>query len=75
MGIGAEVAAEIMEQAFDWLDAPVTRVGMRDIPMPYNDALERSAIQASKKSWLLLKQSSTDGETKLRRSSDILSPG
>ena len=44
MGIWREVAAEIMEQAFDWLDAPVTRVGMRDIPMPYNDALERSAI-------------------------------
>ena len=43
-GYGAEVAAAIMEQAFDWLDAPVTRVGMRDIPMPYNDALERAAI-------------------------------
>jgi 2-oxoisovalerate dehydrogenase E1 component len=43
-GFGAEVAAQIMEQAFDWLDAPVTRVGMRDIPMPYNDALERLAI-------------------------------
>jgi pyruvate/2-oxoglutarate/acetoin dehydrogenase E1 component len=33
-----------MEQAFDWLDAPVARVGMRDVPMPYNDRLERAVI-------------------------------
>lgn len=43
-GFGAEVAAMVMEEAFDWLDAPVTRIGMRDVPMPYNDALERAVI-------------------------------
>lgn len=43
-GFGAEVAATVMEEAFDWLDAPVTRIGMRDVPMPYNDTLERSVI-------------------------------
>ncbi len=43
-GFGAEVAAMIMEQAFDWLDAPVARVGMDDVPMPYNDTLERAVI-------------------------------
>jgi 2-oxoisovalerate dehydrogenase E1 component len=43
-GFGAEVAAMIMEQAFDWLDAPVARVGMPDVPMPYNDTLERAVI-------------------------------
>jgi 4-hydroxy-2-oxoheptanedioate aldolase len=43
-GFGAEIAASITEQAFDWLDAPVARVGMADIPMPYNDTRERAAI-------------------------------
>lgn len=43
-GFGAEVAAMIMEQAFDFLDAPVARVGMDDVPMPYNDTLERAVI-------------------------------
>jgi 2-oxoisovalerate dehydrogenase E1 component len=43
-GFGAEVAAMVMEEAFDWLDAPVTRIGMRDVPMPYNDTLERAVI-------------------------------
>ncbi|NJO23984.1 MAG: alpha-ketoacid dehydrogenase subunit beta [Sphingomonadales bacterium] len=43
-GFGAEIAAAIMEHAFDWLDAPVARVGMGDVPMPYNDTLERAVI-------------------------------
>ncbi len=43
-GIGAEIAATIAEQAFDWLDAPVARVGAPDVPMPYNDTLERAVI-------------------------------
>jgi 2-oxoisovalerate dehydrogenase E1 component len=43
-GFGAEIAAAITEAAFDWLDAPPTRVGMRDVPMPYNDTLERAVI-------------------------------
>jgi 2-oxoisovalerate dehydrogenase E1 component len=43
-GFGAEVVAGIVEQAFDWLDAPPERVGMRDVPMPYNDTLERLVI-------------------------------
>ena len=43
-GFGAEVAAMIMEKAFDWLDAPVLRLGAPDSPMPYNDKLEREVI-------------------------------
>jgi 2-oxoisovalerate dehydrogenase E1 component len=43
-GFGAEVVSMIMEEAFDWLDAPVVRVGMDDLPMPYNDKLERAVI-------------------------------
>lgn len=43
-GWGGEVAARIMEQAFDSLDAPVLRVGGADVPMPYNKKLESLAI-------------------------------
>ncbi|WP_299690764.1 dehydrogenase E1 component subunit alpha/beta [uncultured Tateyamaria sp.] len=40
-GFGGEIAARILEQAFDWLDAPVVRVGAPEMPVPYNDRLER----------------------------------
>ena len=42
-GIGAEIAALINEQAFDWLDAPVLRVSGVDVPMPYAANLEAAA--------------------------------
>ncbi|MFN2251322.1 MAG: pyruvate dehydrogenase (acetyl-transferring) E1 component subunit alpha [Anaerolineae bacterium] len=42
-GIGAEVAAAIQEEAFDWLDAPVGRVAAAEAPMPYAANLERAA--------------------------------
>jgi len=41
MGLGAEVAAVVAEEAFQWLDGPVTRLAAPDIPaMPYNHAQE-----------------------------------
>ncbi len=43
-GYGAEISAQITEQAFDHLDAPVGRVGARNVPIPYNDTLERAVI-------------------------------
>lgn len=43
-GIGSEISAIIMEQAFDWLDAPVTRVCGKDVPMPYAENLEKLAL-------------------------------
>jgi pyruvate dehydrogenase E1 component beta subunit len=43
-GIGAEIAAITMEQAFDWLDAPVKRVHGVDVPLPYAANLEKLAI-------------------------------
>ena len=43
-GIGAELAAVAMEQAFDWLDAPVARVTAADVPLPYAANLERLAL-------------------------------
>ena len=43
-GVGANLAALIQEQAFDYLDAPVQRVTGADVPMPYSKALEQAAI-------------------------------
>jgi pyruvate dehydrogenase E1 component beta subunit len=43
-GIGAELAAVMMEQAFDWLDAPVVRVSGADVPLPYAANLEKLAL-------------------------------
>ena len=43
-GIGAEIAAQAMARAFDWLDAPVERVAGAETPMPYAANLERLAL-------------------------------
>jgi pyruvate dehydrogenase E1 component beta subunit len=43
-GMGSEIAAVVMEQAFDWLDAPVARVSGLDVPLPYAANLERMAL-------------------------------
>jgi len=43
-GIGAEIAAILMEECFDWLDAPVKRVAGKDVPLPYAANLERLAL-------------------------------
>ncbi|HXT64722.1 MAG TPA: pyruvate dehydrogenase complex E1 component subunit beta [Pyrinomonadaceae bacterium] len=43
-GVGAEISAEIHEQAFDYLDAPVKRVSGVDVPMPYAKNLEALAL-------------------------------
>ena len=48
-GIGAELAAQVMEQAFDWLDAPIERVTGEDVPMPYAANLEKLALPQSEK--------------------------
>jgi pyruvate dehydrogenase E1 component beta subunit len=43
-GVGAEIAARLMEEAFDYLDAPVARVCGKDVPMPYAANLEKLAL-------------------------------
>jgi len=43
-GVGAEIAARVMHQAFDYLDAPVARVSGKDVPMPYAANLEKLAL-------------------------------
>jgi pyruvate dehydrogenase E1 component beta subunit len=42
--IGSEIAAQLMEKAFDWLDAPVLKVTGKDVPMPYAANLEKLAL-------------------------------
>ena len=46
-GIGAEVAAAVQAQAFDWLDAPILRVTQKDVPMPYAANLEKLALPSA----------------------------
>ena len=43
-GFGAEIAAMVSEKGLDLLDAPIQRLGARNVPMPYNDKLELATI-------------------------------
>jgi pyruvate dehydrogenase E1 component beta subunit len=43
-GVGAEIAATVQEGAFDYLDAPVRRVAMAEVPLPYSKPLELAAL-------------------------------
>src|SRR5499427_9296786 len=43
-GFGAEIAAMVSEKGLDLLDAPIARLGARNVPMPYNDKLEVATI-------------------------------
>jgi len=42
--VASDLSAQLMEQAFDWLDAPVTRVNSVDVPLPYANNLEKAAV-------------------------------
>jgi pyruvate dehydrogenase E1 component beta subunit len=44
MGFGAEVAAIVQEKAFDWLDAPVERVGAKFAPLPFAPVMEEFVV-------------------------------
>lgn len=48
-GIGAEIVAQLQEQAFDYLDAPIKRVAQYDVPAPYSGELEKSALPDAQK--------------------------
>ncbi len=43
-GIGAEIAARLYDEAFDYIDAPIKRVAQKEVPLPYNQALEQHAL-------------------------------
>ena len=44
MGFGAEVAAVVQHQAFDWLDAPIERVGAKFAPLPFAPVMEQYVV-------------------------------
>jgi acetoin:2,6-dichlorophenolindophenol oxidoreductase subunit beta len=44
MGFGAEVAAVVQELAFDWLDAPIERVGAKFAPIPFAPVMEEYVV-------------------------------
>ncbi len=48
-GVGAEVAARVVEHAFDWLDAPPARVHQEDVPLPYAANLEALSLPSVEK--------------------------
>jgi pyruvate dehydrogenase E1 component beta subunit len=43
-GVGAEIAARIVDEAFDYMDAPIKRVAQEEVPLPYNRNLEQLAL-------------------------------
>ncbi len=55
-GIGAEVAASISDGAFDWLDAPVRRVAMAEVPLPYSKPLETAALPSAEDAATAIRQ-------------------
>ena len=48
-GFGAEISASIGDKAFDYLDAPISRLGAPHTPMPYNDRLELEVIPSQER--------------------------
>jgi len=42
--VGTEIATRVMQQAFDWLDAPILTIASKDVPMPYATNLEKAAL-------------------------------
>jgi pyruvate dehydrogenase E1 component beta subunit len=46
-GVSAEIAAGIQERCFDYLDAPILRLGGAEVPMPYNQQMEKAAIPSA----------------------------
>ncbi len=47
-GIGAEIAATLQEEAFDYLDAPIKRIASAEVPLPYSKPLELAALTGPK---------------------------
>lgn len=43
-GVGAEVVSRLQEEAFDYIDAPIKRVAQKEVPLPYSQELEQSAL-------------------------------
>jgi pyruvate dehydrogenase E1 component beta subunit len=55
-GIGAEICYRIQKNIFDELDAPIARVSQEDVPMPYNERLEKAVLPSAEKIVRAVKQ-------------------
>jgi pyruvate dehydrogenase E1 component beta subunit len=55
-GIGAEIAARLQEEAFDYMDAPIKRVAQFEVPLPYSQELEQSALINPEKVMIAVKE-------------------
>jgi len=55
-GVGAEISYRIQHEIFDELDAPIQRVSQEDVPMPYNEALEKAVLPSVEKIVAAVKQ-------------------
>lgn len=49
VGVGAEVASRVVEEAFDYLDAPIKRLASKNVPIPFNKELEQAVIPNTQK--------------------------
>jgi pyruvate dehydrogenase E1 component beta subunit len=47
--VGAEISYRIQREIFDELDAPILRVSQEDVPMPYNERLEKAVLPSAEK--------------------------
>jgi len=56
LGVGAEVASLIADQAFEWLDAPVRRLGGLDVPVPFSPPLEDAYRPSAAKIYAIAKE-------------------
>src|SRR5256884_9470222 len=45
-GVGSEIASRVYEEAFDYLDAPVARIGAAEVPAPSHKLLEKNPLPA-----------------------------
>ena len=48
-GVGAEITFGIQREIFDELDAPILRVSQEEVPMPYNETLEKAVLPSAEK--------------------------
>jgi pyruvate dehydrogenase E1 component beta subunit len=48
-GVGAEISFRIQNEIFDELDAPIMRVSQQEVPMPYNETLEKAVLPSAEK--------------------------
>jgi pyruvate dehydrogenase E1 component beta subunit len=62
MGWGAEVAALVQEKAFDYLDAPVERVGAKFVPLPFAPVMEQFVIPHAEDVLAAIKRTVGKGE-------------